>query len=450
VAPIHSDWTSSSPKRISVTGTATTNNVNISCNDNTGVCLATWCDENNGFFPTYSFFTPSSGWGPAATITTTSTTIREVITSCNPTNGTFLASWRDDTTGDPTYSIFTPGSGWSASASISVSSQAFRNVSNSFDSQTSQFLANWVDSTTSFPTYSFFTTGSGWSPAAPITNSNTAVQNVFTIFNPEAGIILAAWTDQTTHNPFYSLFESGTWSPAAAISTSSTVFSSVNVSCNTTTGQFIAAWSDPNNNLFLPTYSLFNAGTGWTPIARISELAQVNFNVAVSYDSITNQYLAFWSAFPIDDPVFAVFNPGLGWGSPTIISTTSIPAQDVHAAFDIQTGQFVSVWGDSNLDNDPVYSLLTYFPPPPSSVTGKIVCHHKKPIVELTWTPPSITASITSYQITRNGTVIGSVAATGPFVFRDRKFCKKGVNVYTITSVTAFGVQSPPATVTLP
>lgn len=450
---LHGDWETSPPLRISTTSSsATLYNVSISCNATTGQSLATWTDLNNNNYPTYAFYNPDLGWSSINTISTVSQSKVDVSTSCDPSTGIFLATWTDANTNLPTYSTYVPETGWSSADVISNTSIAFQNTINSFDSKLGQFVATWSDSNNSFfPTYSFFTPCSGWTTANTITNSFNAA-NVTTTFDSETGDILALWVDQNTGFPVYSFYSSNAWSVANYLAISS-VDNDVFGANNPLTGEYLAVWADINNNNY-PTYSLYTPGSGWSSPAVISTFAGVVDNVTISCDTVTGQFLAFWNSVANGDPIYSFFTSDTGWSSPQILSSTITSHGDTNIVFNSLNAEFLVVYANSqDINFYPFYSIFsTSLPRPPLTFTGqaKLKCHSGRKEIEhkLKWTPPLDTSSIVTYEIKKNNVIVANIPVTSPPVYEDYShFHRNNIDVYTITSVDAYGRHSLPLNV---
>lgn len=186
----------------------------IAFNPSMGQFLATWADSTNHNYPTYSFFTAATGWSSPLTIQIppSSAAAHNIFTSFNPASGQFLAVWADINNNNyPTYSLYTPGTGWSPPSTIQTPafSQADLDVFPAFDPGTNQFLATWTAANNSnSPTYALYTPGTGWSPPSTISLTPTFAHfHVFNSFNFRARQFLATWSDENNHfYPTYSFY----------------------------------------------------------------------------------------------------------------------------------------------------------------------------------------------------------------------------------------------------
>ncbi len=455
----HASWTTSPPQLISTTYSFTYGSVFASCDPASGVFLATWANGNNNQYPTYSFFTPNTGWGPIDTISNSSSAIvtSNVFTSNDPVSGQFIATWTDSTTLFPTISVFTPNLGWGAIDPLSGTTAAV-NTTSSFDSATGSFLVTWADTANSnYPTYSFYTPNVGWGPVATISNSSPA-DSVYTTFDATNNQFLAVWVDIGTGRPMYSFYNSGTWGPTASISIFASVDNDVMCSYNPITGQFIATWADINQNLY-PFYSIYTNGV-WSLIDTITTTSGVTDNVTISCDSTTGELLASWSNVLNGHPTYSFYTQGIGWSEPEVISTNSATGSDIFTSFNSATSKFLAVWSDRSNPSllfDPTYSFFSIpppdSPPPPSSFTGNVLkdrfLTQTDIIHKLVWTPPADSSSVVSYQITRNGAIIALVPASGPFSYYDHDRSAKRIDNYTIVTMNADGSRSTPLSIAL-
>lgn len=450
----HANWVPAQP--ISAAYAPSYSSAFTSCDSSRGAFLATWADEKNDLCPTYSFYTPKRGWSPIGTISNRSSAVitGNVVTSCNPLAGIFIATWTDSDTYQPNSSIYTPGSGWSPADPLTIGSSAADHTNNSLDSSTGKFLITWADRNNNYyPTYSFYTPGVGWGPIATI-STHSKTSNVYTSFDPATNRFLAVWADRSSGLPMYAFYTSGAWSSAAPISLSTSVDNEVFCTYNPITMQFFAAWADINQN-FYPFYSIYTPGNGWSSIDTITTSSGVTGNVAISCALTTGKIIASWSNVSNGAPIYSFYTPGAGWCQPKTISTISKTAGDIITCFNSMTDQFLAAWSDTSTPDlifNPTYSFFIDSPPPPSTFSGSV----KKPlkrrgvIHQLTWTPPVNSSSIVSYQISRNNVLIATVPASGPFVYNDLNRSKKRMDIYTIVSVNGDGRQSVPLSVALP
>lgn len=368
----NASWTISQPNFISESYSYTYGAVYPSCDPATGNYLATWVDMNNNSIPTYAFFTPDSGWSPFITFPGSSSAllVSNVISSCNPAAGQFLASWTSFIAGSPAYqyptiSLYNPGSGWSSASSL-LSSQATHNTANAFSSTTGQFLVTWADANNSnSPTYAFFDPNSGWGSVGVISNSSPTT-DVYTCYNPATDQFLAVWTDNNSGAVTYSFYAAGSWSPISTLPDSS-VNANVFCACKPASGQFIATWNDINQSLH-PYYSVYTPGSGWSPMCPITTSLSVNGNVTLSCDSNKGEYLALWSSsIPNGNLTYSFYNSESGWTQPQFISDIASTNGDIFSAFNSSANQFLTSWPDnSNADLvfDPSYSFFTRVAPP--------------------------------------------------------------------------------------
>lgn len=335
------------------------------CNTSNGQFLATWEDDNNNQYPTFSFYNSGTGWSEIDIISNTQVLFNaNVIPSCDPTSGKFLATWTDQATYHPVAAVYTPGSGWS-SIDLLLSSTAFQNVFSCFDSTTGQFLVTWADLSNS-PKYAFYDLNTGWGVPQTLAGSSLA-GNVVTSYDSINDQFLAVWSDQGTGRPMYSFYSSGMWSVAQPVAFSANVENNVECCWNPVTGQFIATWVDINlsPNLY---YSLYTPGSGWS----VSDLLTVESNgldnLIVSCDSKTGNFLATWSELNSTHfPSYSFYTTDSGWGPVGFIPDGAC-LNDVITSFDPISGRFMATWPDAGTLGplyNPAYSLYSF---PASSV----------------------------------------------------------------------------------
>ena len=317
----------------------------------TGSFVATWADADNNQYPTYSIYTPATGWSAIAPIVTNSQAVilSNVVTSSDPTSGKFLATWTDSPTNSPTAAVYSPDTGWSHADFLPGA--AARNTTNTFDSKTGQFLVTWADKGhDNAPTYAFYSLDAGWGEAAAISTSSPAV-NIATTYDPVKDQFLAVWSDAASGLAKYSVFSAGAWSAQAPIGTGVAVSNDVFVAGNPATGKSIATWADINQSN-KPFYSVFN-GSAWTVVATIDSSSSVGDNVTVILDPTTSTFLAAWSDGATGYPTYSFLTQSTGWSPLATISTTAASSGDIDTAFDRTTGQILATWADSSDPNQP-------------------------------------------------------------------------------------------------
>jgi hypothetical protein len=157
--------------------------------------------------------------------------------------------------------------------------------------------------------------------------------------------------------------------------------------------------------------------------------------------------------------MYSFYNSG-SWSPATSISTLADVDNDVLCSYNPLTGQFIATWADINQNLYPFYSIYTDGVWSPINtitatfgVTGSVLkdrfLTQTDIIHKLVWTPPADSSSIVFYQITRNGTVIAVVPASGPLVYYDHNRSKRKTDVYTIVSVSANQTYSTSLSITL-
>lgn len=456
--PCYAYWSVGQPNTIT-TSSITYYDVSTSCDPSTGTFLATWNDINSGN-PYYSFYSPNTGWGTSNPISSSSHVAIKVINSFDPVDGIFLATWTDSQTNQPTYSVYSSVSGWSNPSPIPNlnTSVALGDTYNIFNSETGQFLVTWADN---FPTYAFYTPGSGWSAINTISNDYPAA-NVFSSCDSTTGQFLVTWADISSGVPVYSFYDANTsdWT-TGVISAAASVENDVLSACNFATGQFIATWADINANDY-PYSSVYSPDTGlWGESKIIGLNTGVTDNVVPSFDSITGQFFACWSnyqfngdtTYPAGELIYSFYTSETGWSALGTIPNTQSGGDGI-SCFDPVTGQFLLTWSDTtNYNFYPSFLFFTFIPFPPAQFFGRVeinrFLYQTDRIHRLMWYPPSDRTSIVSYQITRNGVVIATLPASGPHFYDDHHRSKKQQDIYTIVSISNTGQRSTSLSVAL-
>ena len=464
VTTVHSDWTITTPATISAINTPQ-NNTSCSFDPTTGNFLAVWKDLSGTNELAYSFYIPGTGWTASAAISESTVVQHDVFSACDTSTGVILATWADTNNNNyPSYSIYTPGSGWSTPNTITTSSVVDSgefDVFVSFNPVTGQFLAIWSDSST-YATYAFYTPGTGWGTAGIISGTSRVEGNIFSTANSITGTSMAAWSDLNTNYPTYSIYTPGTgWSTSARITTSAYMFQDVYLSFDSTTGQTLATWGDSQNNS-VPTYSFYTPGNGWSLIAAISGTTQVDIDVITSFDPVNGQFLAVWADSSNTNQInYSTYTPGSGWSSPVFLpaSPNAEARNNVYLSYDSVTGQILATWtGADDEGRFPYYSFfdgpvpLPPVPEAPASFSGKVMnkrfLSQTDRINQLNWLPAN-DSTIVSYLLRRNGVLIFTAPSTGPYTYQDHNRNKRVTDVYTLTSVNQKGLESSVLTVTI-
>ena len=152
----------STPEYINI-GYTSDINVTSSCNSQTGQYIATWGTYNGmeQFVPYYSFYTDGS-WGLPAILSPSALMNGYYYASYDLATNQILASWSDGTfipdtmipTYIPTYSFYSPTTGWGTPMPISTESSAYITAFSTFNPYTNMFLVTWADFYT--VTHSFY------------------------------------------------------------------------------------------------------------------------------------------------------------------------------------------------------------------------------------------------------------------------------------------------------
>jgi len=167
--------------------------------------------------------------------------------------------------------------------------------------------------------------------------------------------------------------------------------------------------------------------------------------------------LATWELDDARQAFGAIYSISNGtWSQPFLLSNVGQDIQGPNVATN-SAGQATVVWNEG--DNPPnlvvqaVIGAFNSIPFSPSNFTGTRRSNRfltqTDYINRLQWNP-SQDPTVVGYFLYRNGQLIASIPASGPFQFEDHNRKKKEIDVYSLTSVNANGVQSsPPLVITV-
>lgn len=355
-------------------------------------------------------------------------------------SGNAVAAWIDTTTSSVRTSQFTPIS-WTAPTTIGTGT----------DTTSIAYSANgaaaviWNNAGTL--NASNYILGA-WQ--APVALGATLVDGAV-VGMDAAGNALAVWLDNPTGNVFTSRFNGNIWSVAQPLSLATNTQVDLAVAPG---GTAVAIWVDNAGNGF---YSAFN-GTSWGPPVLFAtgvvadELFQPSENtVSVATDSAGNALIVWGTT---SEQILSVRLPVGG-----VLAVTELVSPFVEA--DVGTGGLTVIQGalsdngrgfvswSERFDAEDFSSFGTFslFPPtPPGGIEG-FICRNKfatatDRIHVIVWTP-STDPTVTAYSLQRNGVVIATLPATGPYIFYDHNRCKNQPDTYTVTAVGPTGESTP-------
>lgn len=127
------------------------------------------------------------------------------------------------------------------------------------------------------------------------------------------------------------------------------------------------------------------------------------------------------------------------------------PLQEVHASLS-DNGRGFAAWRNGVDEDTSFFASATALPLPPLSASGETCKTRFATQVErvniITFVP-SLDPLVISYNLRRNGILIATIPASGPYVFFDANRCRNEVDTYSLTSVTINGEESTPVIIVL-
>jgi hypothetical protein len=477
-------------------------NFPVIASDANGNAMAVFIDSGATSAPQASYFTAGT-WGAFQFLDSPGALGDIPAVAMDPT-GTALAVWKLDDTTDIRGAFF-DGSSWQTAQTVELNSginflSFFRPALSVAMNGPGQGVAAWPNANDGQVHASFFT-GSSWQTPVPI-GAGTVDPSISYSTN---GSVIAGWLNDTGSSVqvFVNNYIGGSWQAPQLIGTTGFPFpSSVGTGIDAN-GNGIMVWIDPSSNV---TASYFN-GTSWqTPVVIGTDSSSEGY---VSVAMIPNgKAIVTWGGFsasfdgtawspaiayspPGDAPGSALFlYPGssvsmdsagnafvvwlslsqgnmvstslpagaTAWSSPEVIGPESNGLITIGSSLS-DNGTAFMVWADTfgegggNAFGSAAPGLFPPVPPGPTpqQISGR-VCKNKFATASdrvkiITWTA-STNPNAVAYRLTRNGVLIATIPASGPFTYRDHHRCKHS-DVYIITTVDTLGQESNPLTVTI-
>lgn len=277
-----------------------------------------------------------------------------------------------------------------------------------------------------------------------------------------AGNAIAVWEDTTTGLinaatlPF-----GGAWSSVSVLSAAGQIASNPQIAIDPA-GNGVAVWQRFNGiNLEIQASTLIPFGGTWSPAVMISQAGMNAFSPDVGVDASGDAVAVWASSISFGNSVIqAAFLPFSGtWSSPPdTISLMPGSATNPHVGVDA-LGNAVAVWNFSIMFPNSIVQaskLIRFVPPPPptppSNLGGQVLKNRfatqTDRVHRLTW-QPSQDPSVIGYHVYRNGQLIATIPASGPFIYDDHNRRKRVADVYVVTAFNAAGMESAILTVTL-
>jgi hypothetical protein len=382
------------------TGTGSPEQLNLTMNG-PNTALLTWFDP--GVNTVFSNFFSAGTWSPSGVVVGPA---EFPLSSDYSSNGTAVASYLDITETMLLVSNFTGGF-WQQLPGFTLDT----NMTFSGNNAVARIDANghaavvWIDNTGFVMSSSYFGNPLvGWTPAVPI--STTSGNNLFSVSFDMApgGTGVATWVD-SSGTGFSNSYNGTTWSTQQIFATN--ISDDRTVVTVSPTGNALVLFQTPD--IIFEDGTILSArlplGGVWMPSEFVSTPA---LSVAFLIPSLSDDRFAFaaWSVGVEGFDYFATVNV-LAPPAPT--------------------------------------------PPAPPAAINATFCKDKfamqtECVTTVTWTP-SPTPTVAFYQVFKDGVLVLTVPATGPFNFVSLGNCKK--TVYSVFAIDVSGAVSSPATVTV-
>lgn len=402
--------------------------------DATGTAIAIYDDYVTGDVDAIIF--DGNGWN-FSTRFTTGAGFTPVIAMDGFGNG--LAAWSDFNTGDIFASFYDRGSNsWSAPLLLGT------NGTDPTVAYSSSGLAvvAWAD----FVTNEIVATNFNGVFFTPVISISPLLGDAFSAF-PVASIDAAGNAAVIWNNFLFGSVQvanfTGIWNPPVTLSSGGNN-AGADLDMNLA-GSAAAAWTDGNSNIVSALYN----GTSWHFTAIVDASG---FDPSVSIDELGNVLVVWASTNNVFSRTYSSFLEL--WQPIETVTTTGNFPQFPDSA--ISTGiRAFAVWEQQdNLDLPTffVYGNFTQTPAGPQNVNAK-TCKDRfateEDCINTITFKPSSTPGVVAYLISREGVLVDTIPADGPFTFEEHNPCCQAAT-FTITAVDGLGVPSSVITITLP
>lgn len=277
-------------------------------------------------------------------------------------------------------------------------------------------------------------------PTPPFTlGLNSTVPTIPQLAINAAGYAVAIYIQTTLADETFvqsSSLLNGTWSPPINIPASTDGSSTPQIGMDSH-GNCIAVWQQLIGGLTLIQSSTLPFNGVWTNPVTLSALDQNAETPKIAVNAFGNA-VAVWSQ--TDGDVYATTFVNGSWTPPVVLSTEpNFTATEPKVAIDA-AGNTVVAWV-ATFDDDPkiqaVVSTDLFAPAPPSNFQGTVIndrfIAQTDRIYQLTWNP-SPTPSVLNYQLFRNGVLIATIPAAGPYFYNDHNRTK-AADTYSLDAV---------------
>jgi hypothetical protein len=417
-----------------VIGTASASSIDVAM-DNGGTAVGIWFDSVAGTVETARF--DGASWStpnPDPLDTLSPSDFVTVAISMNGPNQA-AAMWVDDNTSTVSSSVLISGS-WSMVTPIGTGNT---NPSIAYSANNS-IVTGWLDTAAGTTVNNF--TGGIWQ--GPVVLDPTGSNPVVGI--DADGNALAVWTT-SAGAVVYSAFNGSSWSVPLVIS--GTAGNSQVSLGMTPSGTAVATWMTGTFAGFSSSYN----GISWsTPIQITPGPIGTGFNRFLSLDVADNgNALAVWTitASPLEIRSSRLPLGGNVWGPEEFVASVSRDITSLHASLSEDGIGFAS-WALVEIPVQFATASLRTAPPTNlhgSTCTNKFVTQSDHVNI-ITWLPSSDPAVVV-YNLYRNGDLIATIPAQGPYAYFDHNRCTRIEDTYTLIAVDVNGVESVPVSITM-
>lgn len=291
------------------------------------------------------------------------------------------------------------------------------------------------------------TTFSGGTWSASV--ANIAVDGTTPVIKSDSsGDAVAAWASssgiQAATLPF-----GGLWSSVSTISSPGATDPDIAVD---PIGNAVAIWEVGG---VVQAATLASGSSTWSSPLNLGSSSGSGSCPRVVMDASGNAY-AVWadSSNMIDFSALAL--NGSSWTAPTILSSPGSSNAFPDIGISPSAERAVVVW-ENDTNGFIEAAIGTNFTPsaqplPPSNLKGTVIKNkfltETDRIHKLTWTA-SPDSTVAGYHIYRDGKLIATIPAAGPFTYSDHNRSKKKSNTYIVTAFNSAGIESTGLTITL-
>lgn len=429
----------------------------IAINTNTGGAIAVWpvFDGVDRFIQAALF--NGTSWAAPGTITNPATTqANGPRIALNSTNGQALTIWSNSSGGNSVQGSLFNGSSWSIEQNVSRTTDTASGLQIAYNTRLNRAIAVWSQTTGSEIIRAAVFNGTSWQ--APFTLSTGGTnQNPQIAIDSEHNLAMVVWEHTEMLNQVIqaSFFNGTSW--GVPITLSAAMAGDPEVAFNTISGKAFAVWSRFDGANDVVESRVFN-GTAWEATKVVPGNADTSPDLVV--DSLHDLAIVLYvsSDGMVNEIRSSIFTNN-AWQTPTLVANEESENPQIAAAIDELTGTLFGVWesppGRFSMIHASVGHITNLPPPPPpppppnpqphppTNLAAKKLVNRFLNRIELinrlSWTA-STTKSVVSYNIYRDGKLIGNVAATS---FTD--LVQAGVTyLYAVTAVGADKIESLP------